>query len=116
MPARTLTLLSYDANCVDLRFRNRAPASESATLSLPDALPITIVIPPYLSLPARKAREQTGSHDDTQHVARSSLLPRLPTSEEHTSELQLLRHLVCRLPLEKKKHDLVVRKPRTDLA
>src|ERR1039458_10746926 len=33
--------------------------------------------------------------------------PRAPTarrSEEHTSELQSLRHLVCRLLLEKKKH------------
>src|ERR1035441_6473158 len=29
---------------------------------------------------------------------------RLPRSEEHTSELQSLRHLVCRLLLEKKKH------------
>src|SRR5438045_4916642 len=30
----------------------------------------------------------------------------LPRSEEHTSELQSLRHLVCRLLLEKKKrHD-----------
>src|SRR5438045_6918889 len=28
----------------------------------------------------------------------------LPRSEEHTSELQSLRHLVCRLLLEKKKH------------
>src|SRR5205814_10441272 len=27
-----------------------------------------------------------------------------PRSEEHTSELQSLRHLVCRLLLEKKKH------------
>src|SRR5205814_10210169 len=29
-------------------------------------------------------------------------------SEEHTSELQSLRHLVCRLPLEKKNEHLVV--------
>src|SRR5205814_3864641 len=29
-----------------------------------------------------------------------------PRSEEHTSELQSLRHLVCRLLLEKKKHNL----------
>src|SRR5262245_64220440 len=28
-------------------------------------------------------------------------------SEEHTSELQSLRHLVCRLLLEKKNYDLV---------
>src|ERR1039458_10792437 len=30
-------------------------------------------------------------------------LPPTPRSEEHTSELQSLRHLVCRLLLEKKK-------------
>src|SRR5205814_4674145 len=30
---------------------------------------------------------------------------RSPRSEEHTSELQSLRHLVCRLLLEKKKHN-----------
>src|SRR5258705_3298312 len=35
-----------------------------------------------------------------------------PRSEEHTSELQSLRHLVCRLLLEKKKHGLPG--PRTD--
>src|SRR5258705_8448365 len=29
--------------------------------------------------------------------------PEIPRSEEHTSELQSLRHLVCRLLLEKKK-------------
>src|ERR1035438_10670961 len=29
-------------------------------------------------------------------------LPAFPRSEEHTSELQSLRHLVCRLLLEKK--------------
>src|ERR1035441_10723671 len=31
----------------------------------------------------------------------------LPRSEEHTSELQSLRHLVCRLLLEKKKKELI---------
>src|SRR5437899_8075851 len=36
---------------------------------------------------------------------RDRLFPRRPSrrSEEHTSELQSLRHLVCRLLLEKKK-------------
>src|SRR5437899_2345270 len=33
-----------------------------------------------------------------------STAPRLRRSEEHTSELQSLRHLVCRLLLEKKKN------------
>src|SRR5437899_4989636 len=31
----------------------------------------------------------------------------LQRSEEHTSELQSLRHLVCRLLLEKKKHNII---------
>src|SRR5437899_11328428 len=35
--------------------------------------------------------------------------PTAPTrSEEHTSELQSLRHLVCRLLLEKKKYQAIV--------
>src|SRR5436853_2121721 len=33
---------------------------------------------------------------------------RFPRSEEHTSELQSLRHLVCRLLLEKKKREVKV--------
>src|SRR5262245_62937158 len=33
----------------------------------------------------------------------SGILETTPRSEEHTSELQSLRHLVCRLLLEKKK-------------
>src|SRR5262245_63792894 len=33
----------------------------------------------------------------------TSLVTQRPRSEEHTSELQSLRHLVCRLLLEKKK-------------
>src|SRR5258705_938867 len=35
----------------------------------------------------------------------SSDMPRSLRSEEHTSELQSLRHLVCRLLLEKKKEE-----------
>src|SRR5947199_6559659 len=44
----------------------------------------------------------------------SSLRRSPPTrSEEHTSELQSLRHLVCRLLLEKKKTTQSPRRPRT---
>src|SRR5205814_4702760 len=42
---------------------------------------------------------------DERHIARIGVEPRSPDflrSEEHTSELQSLRHLVCRLLLEKK--------------
>src|SRR5882724_12095407 len=34
--------------------------------------------------------------------------PRFMRSEEHTSELQSLRHLVCRLLLEKKKKAIIL--------
>src|SRR5436853_6007315 len=37
--------------------------------------------------------------------ARSPSSPPEPRSEEHTSELQSLRHLVCRLLLEKKNYE-----------
>src|SRR5437899_9268790 len=70
-------------------FFNDTATTEIYTLSLHDALPISSV----LRSPecARKVRVGANS---------PSLWPR---SEEHTSELQSLRHLVCRLLLEKKK-------------
>src|SRR2546425_7895290 len=43
-----------------------------------------------------------GSHHDAQKFT-SVTLPRNARSEEHTSELQSLAYLVCRLLLEKKK-------------
>src|SRR2546425_9608389 len=39
-------------------------------------------------------------------LAQEGVLQRRPRSEEHTSELQSLAYLVCRLLLEKKKKDL----------
>src|SRR5438045_8236763 len=48
-----------------------------------------------------------GDFDHRKHrIERDDLgdFPPLERSEEHTSELQSLRHLVCRLLLEKKKH------------
>src|SRR5262245_62532794 len=70
-------------------FFNYTASTEIYTLSLHDALPILAA--------QRLARVQCNSwgHPETSG---------LPTrSEEHTSELQSLRHLVCRLLLEKKK-------------
>src|SRR5947199_5031436 len=40
---------------------------------------------------------------------RAHRLLQILRSEEHTSELQSLRHLVCRLLLEKKKNNLIIR-------
>src|SRR5437899_5197783 len=42
-------------------------------------------------------------------VGRATVARLQARSEEHTSELQSLRHLVCRLLLEKKKDDLLER-------
>src|SRR5690349_25148294 len=74
--------------------------AEIYTLSLHDALPISeeleATIPPRLT-------KDVGSYPvivvgQGDHASRSA-----PRSEEHTSELQSRRDLVCRLLLEKKK-------------
>src|SRR5258705_8821497 len=69
-------------------FFNDTATTEIYTLSLHDALPISL-------------------SDYTKHlefeVVGSARFGFVPRSEEHTSELQSLRHLVCRLLLEKKK-------------
>src|SRR5258705_7853881 len=77
-------------------FFNDTATTEIYTLSLHDALPICRF---YQHSPITLARS----------VSRRGMLTRSSTiwssrtrSEEHTSELQSLRHLVCRLLLEKK--------------
>src|SRR5438874_11156577 len=62
---------------------------------------------PYTTLfrspvPAREARMFPLSRPDRQVIATAALVL-LTRSEEHTSELQSRRDLVCRLLLEKKK-------------
>src|SRR5947199_5440432 len=73
-----------------LFFFNDTATTEIYTLSLHDALPI----PPSTPTPSDTA-SSTRSRRRTAPSTRS---------EEHTSELQSLRHLVCRLLLEKKKN------------
>src|SRR6266403_6274060 len=70
-----------------LFFFNDTATTEIYTLSLHDALPISAL--------AHRVRD--GRH----HVDQRDLEQR--RSEEHTSELQSRRDLVCRLLLEKKK-------------
>src|SRR2546427_3912706 len=71
---------------------------------------------PYTTLfrSGRTALTVTAAHDARASVHR--LLPapkrgecRAPRSEEHTSELQSQSNLVCRLLLEKKKKDTILR-------
>src|SRR5262245_65383131 len=77
-----LSLLSF------LFFFNATATTEIYTLSLHDALPIWTA----------RARRWTSCVRGCRRARSAS-----SRSEEHTSELQSLRHLVCRLLLEKKK-------------
>src|SRR5690348_17810539 len=78
-------------------------AAEIYTLSLHDALPI-------LAVEAKKTEPMLPEQlTEMLSLARKSdsVELKLTRSEEHTSELQSPVHLVCRLLLEKKKHNPV---------
>src|SRR5437899_4729300 len=84
-------------------FFNDTATTEIYTLSLHDALPISVSWgrPPPLAFGGQL-------HSSTHPVLAHN------RSEEHTSELQSLRHLVCRLLLEKKKKVEDLKYGRTD--
>src|SRR5205823_10421867 len=107
-----------------LFFSNDAPPTQIYTLSLHDALPISQPVtqtyvfesdhvalrqPPTRSGPATATCRDSRFYRIQPRLKRgevgSCLLPAggRPRSEEHTSELQSLAYLVCRLLLEKKK-------------
>src|SRR2546422_11555326 len=75
-------------------FFNDTATTEIYTLSLHDALPISLGAP--VARPRRPAPRTLGRSLTWGKLAS-------PRSEEHTSELQSRLHLVCRLLLEKKK-------------
>src|SRR5690349_22003906 len=74
-------------------FFNDTPTTEIYTLSLHDALPIW---------------EAALDADRGERRPRDRLLVKGGRSEEHTSELQSRRDLVCRLLLEKKKRPMIM--------
>src|SRR5438045_6461818 len=76
-------------------FFNCPAATDISTLSLHDALPISV-----FALERRVRQVERGACRE--RVVGKLLPEATPRSEEHTSELQSLRHLVCRLLLEKK--------------
>src|SRR5205809_5933993 len=77
-------------------FSNDPPPPHIYTLSLHDALPI--------SLEMGFETEDTVSAGGNVFAAVREDGETFPRSEEHTSELQSRLHLVCRLLLEKKKN------------
>src|SRR5262245_62708502 len=84
-----------------LFFSNDPPPTEIYTLSLHDALPICSGGGPTLIESVTFRMGGHSSSDDPTRYRDAELVK--ARSEEHTSELQSLRHLVCRLLLEKKK-------------
>src|SRR5947199_9029784 len=91
-------------------FFNDTATTEIYTLSLHDALPISTCIARHK---ATRTAVLSGAGFASSCMSASVGTTR---SEEHTSELQSLRHLVCRLLLEKKKtqgrdYERMVKKP-----
>src|SRR5437899_12590426 len=95
-------------------FFNDPARTEIYTLSLHDALPISRLLPgegvAQAATHRRRARQELRLGPPLQRSGGRGLPLAAPgnrgrrgRSEEHTSELQSLRHLVCRLLLEKKK-------------
>src|SRR3712207_8190640 len=94
-------------------FFNDPATTEIYTLSLHDALPISEAVAVVLLAERLGQHRDLGPHrvgDLDAHVAQPAeaddrdLRSRADRSEEHTSELQSRQYLVCRLLLEKKKH------------
>src|SRR2546425_12901043 len=79
-------------------FFNDTATTEIYTLSLHDALPISMLVSTTLERSFNAMASVPGPAGDHAPAAAGG-----PRSEEHTSELQSLAYLVCRLLLEKKK-------------
>src|SRR5690349_22704623 len=103
-----------DSLCSSPSFYNHTATPQLYTLSLHDALPIStsraMLVMASIGVVMVWPRRRTSS----QAVSRASMITPAPIrrssrtrssnrSEEHTSELQSRRDLVCRLLLEKKK-------------
>src|SRR5205823_13041261 len=80
------------------------PPTEFYTLSLHDALPIFPIQAARRFRFVERAGEVVGKIGElARRIGKRSPVLDRPRSEEHTSELQSLAYLVCRLLLEKKK-------------
>src|SRR5438105_8942947 len=90
---------------------NDPATTEIYTLSLHDALPILLIEDGRIALDERVRLPRPRVHDARFAELERRILDRVlqvpVRSEEHTSELQSRVDLVCRLLLEKKKHDML---------
>src|SRR2546423_10915723 len=85
---RSIRVAHYQAGEVAGHFR------EASLGRIALGMAILVVLPTMLAACAIGSSDKSG-HITVQHIR----------SEEHTSELQSLAYIVCRLLLEKKKHD-----------
>src|SRR5438270_7581550 len=92
-----VTRLSFSIVLVCFFFFNYTATTEIYTLSLHDALPISMRSSTSGVASCRKCATPASSGSSW---TSATMIPR---SEEHTSELQSQSNLVCRLLLEKKK-------------
>src|SRR5437667_2560456 len=83
-------------------FFNDTATTEIYTLSLHDALPISLTMPAALTVELIDRARATVPALLADAASRAGTVAR---SEEHTSELQSHHDLVCRLLLEKKKKE-----------
>src|SRR5205823_13082108 len=117
-PSHAITLSVSSCACASLADRSMSFSKVAATtliytLSLHDALPICWRS--WASAARRPTRRSCRPSRTAGTCGRRA--PRwCPRSEEHTSELQSLAYLVCRLLLEKKKSHLVITTEDIDTA
>src|SRR3712207_7256800 len=102
-------------------FFNDTATTEIYTLSLHDALPISLA-PKKMKTAMRMRKGLLKNPRTKKLIAKSwpieeeisvALTGPRRRSEEHTSELQSRQYLVCRLLLEKKKHIAQLHSPQT---
>src|SRR5688572_11011104 len=101
-----LLALSSILYCLFFFFFNDTATTEIYTLSLHDALPISLVDVRCHEIPEAVIERRLLVHPRLRlrtDCARVSRRAQVARSEEHTSELQSQSNLVCRLLLEKKK-------------
>src|SRR2546426_7022224 len=108
-----MTCHVYCASSLRVFFFNDTATTEIYTLSLHDALPISITDELTEFALADDARawwipSNRPRLDRSEMLYSSSPVRRDPRSEEHTSELQSPCNLVCRLLLEKKNYSVRV--------
>src|SRR5437016_6740598 len=96
---------------ITLFFFNDTATTEIYTLSLHDALPISPPAPDARGSPTAPGPRAGRRSSRTRRPRARAPASR---SEEHTSELQSLTNLVCRLLLEKKKKTQISSCPNED--